>query len=166
MADSHHVLLISFTDPAACRSAFQEAVTLPGLRQAAVLERSAEGLLDVPESHVSGVGVATVGGSLVGGLIGLLGGPVGVFLGTAAGAALGDAAENRRSLDEGASMIVLSSRVEDGTSLLVVDLHESSPEPGDALARRHGGTLERMTAKELAARVRTAEQAAVKRQSD
>ncbi|GAA2242607.1 hypothetical protein GCM10010232_32020 [Streptomyces amakusaensis] len=160
MADSHQMLLISFTDRDAGRSAYEEALGLPGLRQAALVERSAEGLLDVPESHVRGAGRATAGGGLVGGLLGLLGGPMGVFLGTAAGAALGGAAENRQALEGGAGLIVLSSRVDEGASLLIVELHESSPEPGDDLAERHGGTLERMPAKEFAARVRSAEKAA------
>ncbi|MGW2859572.1 hypothetical protein [Streptomyces sp. SDr-06] len=160
MADTHHVLLISFTDAERCRAAFEEAVSLPGLRQAAILERSAEGLLDVPDNHVRGVGVPTVGGGLVGGLVGLLGGPIGVLLGSAAGATLANAAENRQLLEDGAGLIVLSSRVEDGTSMLVVDLHESSQQPADELAQRHSGRLQRLSAKDFAAQVEAAERAA------
>ncbi|WP_406340862.1 histidine kinase [Streptomyces sp. NBC_00648] len=160
MADTHHVLLISFTDPPRCRAAYEEAVSLPGLRQAAVLERSAEGLLDVPDNHVRGAGVPTVGGGVVGGLVGLLGGPIGVLLGSAAGAALANAAENRQLIEDGAGLIMLSSRVEDGAAMLVLDLHEASPEPADELARRHGGALQRLTAKEFAAQVAAAERAA------
>ncbi|MFD3329029.1 histidine kinase [Streptomyces sp. NPDC058701] len=166
MAESHQVLLISFTGPAAGRAAFREALDLPGLRQAAVVERSADGLLDVPESHVSGAGITTAGAGLVGGLVGLLGGPLGVLLGTAAGAALGGAAENQQLLEGGAGLIMLSSRVDEGASLLVVDLRESSPRPGDDLARRHGGTLERISEKEFAAQVRAAEEAAEKNDED
>ncbi|MFG3280812.1 histidine kinase [Streptomyces sp. NPDC048111] len=160
MADTQYVLLISFTDPARCRSAFEDAVHLPGLRQAAVLERSADGLLDVPANEVRGVGMPTVGGGLVGGLLGLLGGPIGVLLGSAAGATLANAAENHRLLEDGAGLIMLSGRVEDGTSMLIVDLHEPSRQPADELARRHGGTLERLPAKEFAAQVAAAERAA------
>ncbi|WP_405704695.1 hypothetical protein OG264_00235 [Streptomyces xanthophaeus] len=56
MAESHQVLLVSFTDRQASRAAYQEALALPGLRQAVVVERSPEGLLDVPETHVEGAG--------------------------------------------------------------------------------------------------------------
>ncbi|MET9359578.1 histidine kinase [Streptomyces sp. NPDC006632] len=160
MADTHHVLLISFARPERCRSAYEEAVSLPGLRQAAVLERSADGVLDVPENHVRGAGVPTVGGGLVGGLVGLLGGPIGVLLGSAAGAALANAAENRQLMEDGAGLIMLSGRVEDGASMLVVDLHESSQQPADELARRHGGSLERLSAEEFTAQVEAAERAA------
>ncbi|MER5758777.1 hypothetical protein [Streptomyces sp. NPDC002082] len=161
MADSnHHVLLITFASAPSGRAAYQEAIGLPGLRQAAVLERSAEGLLDVPESHVSGAGIPTAGAGLAGGLLGLAGGPIGVFLGAAVGVALGNAAEDQWAQEGGAGMIMLSSRVEDGAALLLVDLHESEPGPADQLARRNGGILERLTAKEFAAQVHAAERAA------
>ncbi|MEU3060587.1 histidine kinase [Streptomyces subrutilus] len=160
MADSHQVLLITFTGPGPARAAYREALDLPGLRQAAILERSAEGLLDVPESHVRGAGKRAAGGGLVGGLIGLLGGPLGVLFGSAAGAALGGAVENRELLEGGAGLIMLSSRIDEGAALLIVDLEEAGPGPGDEVARRHGGTLERVPEREFAARVRAAEEAA------
>lgn len=160
MAESHQVLLIAFKDPAAGRAAYEESLDLPGLRQAALVERSAEGLLDVPQTHVHGAGRRAAGGGLVGGLIGMLGGPLGVLMGTAAGAALGGAVENQQQLESGAGLIVLSSRIDDGTSLLVVEVDEAAPEPGDELARRHGGVLERMSAEELTAQVSAAEKAA------
>lgn len=161
MADSHHhMLLISFASAPDARPAYKDAVELPGLQQAAVLERSPEGFIDVPESHVAGAGATTAGAGLAGGLLGLLGGPIGVFIGAAAGVALGNAAEEGWAQEGGAGMIMLSSRVEDGAALLVVDLYESDPRPADDLARRHGGTVERLTAKEFTAQLRAAERAA------
>lgn len=70
MAESHQVLLVSFTDRQASRAAYQEALALPGLRQAVVVERSPEGLLDVPETHVEGAGRLTEGGGAAEGLLG------------------------------------------------------------------------------------------------
>ncbi|MEV0090257.1 histidine kinase [Streptomyces sp. NPDC050738] len=169
MTETHQILLITFTSPTSptsttsserVRAAYEEALELPGLRQAAILERSAEGILDIPENHVRGAGVPTVGGGVVGGLVGLLGGPIGVLIGSAAGAALANARENHQLAEGGAGLIVLSSRVENGTSMLVLDLHESSPEAADALAAAHGGTLERLSAEEFTAQVEAAEKAA------
>ncbi|GAA1358304.1 histidine kinase [Streptomyces beijiangensis] len=160
MTENHHVLLIAFSDPERCRAAYEEALQLPGLRQAAILERSAEGLIDVPENHVRGAGVPTVGGGVVGGLVGLLGGPIGVLIGSAAGAALANARENRQLMEGGAGLIMLSGRVDDGVSMLVLDLHESSPDPADELAGRHGGTVERLSEKEFTEQVEAAERAA------
>ncbi|WP_406196187.1 histidine kinase [Kitasatospora sp. NBC_01560] len=160
MSDQHHVVLLTFRDAAACRPAFEEAEHLPGLRQAAVLERTADGLLQPRDGYTRGAGVATVGSGLAGGLIGLLGGPIGSLLGFAAGAALGNAAEAGRNATGGAGLIVLSPRVPDGAALLVLDIRESSPEPVDEFAARHRVTVERIGAEEFAAQVRAAEERA------
>ncbi|MFE2722479.1 histidine kinase [Kitasatospora sp. NPDC059327] len=160
MTDQHNVVLLTFPDPSTCRPAFEEAEHLPGLRQAAVLERSADGLLETKEGYVRGAGVATVGSGVVGGLIGLLGGPIGSLLGFAAGAALGNAAEEGRAATGGAGLIVLSPRVPDGTAMLVLDIREESPAAADAFAARHGAAVERIPAEEFAEQVRAAEQRA------
>jgi hypothetical protein len=160
MTDQHHVVLLAFADREACRSALEEAEHLPGLRQAAVLERSTEGLLEIGDSFTRGAGVPTVGSGVVGGLLGMLGGPVGAFLGFAAGAALGNAAEGERAATGGAGLIVLGPRVADGTGLLVLDIKETSPEPADRFAAEHGATVERIPADDFAEQVRAAVEAA------
>ncbi|MFF2040340.1 histidine kinase [Kitasatospora sp. NPDC058170] len=163
----HHVVLLTFEGGEGCHPAFEEAEHLPGIRQCAVLERSADGLLEVREGYTRGAGVATVGSGVVGGLVGLLGGPLGMLLGFAAGAALGNAAEEGRTTADGAGLIVLSARVPDGASLLVLDIRESSPEPADRLAARFGAaTVERIVADEFAEQVRAAERRAEESSED
>lgn len=157
MADSHRVLLMSFNDQAQCRSAFDEARSLPGLRQAAVLERSVQGALEVPLSYVRGAGVPTVMGAVAGGVVGLIGGPAGALVGASAGAVLAGGAENRHFYKGGAALIVLGAEVPDGESMLVAEVHETSEGPVDELAERFGGTVERRPAEEFAAEVRAAE---------
>ncbi|MFC5664810.1 histidine kinase [Kitasatospora misakiensis] len=160
MSENHHVLLLDFRDGADCLAAFDEAAHLPGLRQSAIVEREADGTLDFPASQVRGAGAPTVGAGVVGGLAGLLAGPIGVLLGWAAGTVLGNAAETWRDQEGGAGLIVLSEEVEDGHSMLVLDVVESSPDPADALAARHGTILRRIPAADLAARVKAARRAA------
>lgn len=161
MSDHHHnVLLLGFDDQARCRQAYEEAMHLPGARQVAVLERDAEGIVDVPESHIRGAGVPTVGSGLVGGLVGLLGGPIGVLLGFAAGAAIGNAAEQAEITDGGAGLIVLSSRVDSGKALLVVDLVEEENAPADELAAKYGAPVERISAERFAEQVQAAKEQA------
>ncbi|QKW22577.1 hypothetical protein HUT16_28955 [Kitasatospora sp. NA04385] len=159
MSDHHHnVLLLGFTDREECRRAYEDAMHLPGLRQVAVLERDAEGIVDIPESHIRGAGVPTVGSGLVGGLVGLLGGPIGVLLGFAAGAAIGNAAEQTEMTDGGAGLIVLSSRVDNGRALLVADLVEHESGPADELAAKYGASVERISAEQFAEQVRIAKE--------
>ncbi|MER7706764.1 histidine kinase [Kitasatospora sp. NPDC097605] len=160
MSENHQVLLLDFTDRAACRAAFDGAAHLPGLHQSAIVERLADGTLDFRAGQVRGAGAPTVGAGVAGGLAGLPGGPLGVLLGWAAGTALGTAAEARRDQEGGAGLIVLSEEVDEGHSMLVLDITEASPAPADDLAARHGVTLRRLPAAELAERVKAARRAA------
>ncbi|WP_051830418.1 MULTISPECIES: hypothetical protein [Streptomyces] len=160
MSEQHNVVLLTFPDAAGWRPAFDEAQHLPGLRVAAALERSTDGLLEVRDTFTRGAGVATVGSGLLGGLVGLLGGPVGVLLGFAAGAALGNAAEERLASEAGAGLIVLSTRVPDGGALIVLEVREASPGPADELAARHAATVERIDAHAFTEQVRAAEEKA------
>ncbi|MFE5582387.1 hypothetical protein [Kitasatospora sp. NPDC056531] len=163
MSEQHNLVLLTFPDATAWRSAFDEAQHLPGLRLAAALERSADGVVEVKDTFTRGAGVATVGSGVLGGLVGLLGGPVGMLLGFAAGAALGNAAEEHHATEAGAAMIVLSPRVPDGGALLALDAREASPGPADELAAKHGATIERIDEHTFTEQVRAAERKAEKR---
>lgn len=160
MPDTHTMLFITFDDSAAARAAYEEVKEVPGIRQAAVLERSAEGLLDVPESWVHGAGTPTVVSGIVGGLVGLFGGPLGVFLGWTAGTLLGGVTEMKHFQDASESLTVYSRGLAEGGSLLVAELREHTPEAADAIAARHGGSLVRRPAEEVAAEVRACQEAA------
>ncbi|WP_371495164.1 histidine kinase [Kitasatospora sp. NBC_00374] len=154
------MLFVTFEDTDHARQAYREMRELHGVRQAAVMERTADGLLDVPESWVRGAGATTVLSGVVGGLVGLIGGPIGVFLGWGAGTALGGGAEYKRFNDAAEGLMVFSRKLADSTSMLIVDLTESSPGPADAIAARHGGRLVRRPAAEVDAEVRQAQAAA------
>ncbi|MEU9040938.1 MULTISPECIES: histidine kinase [unclassified Kitasatospora] len=166
MSEQHNVVLLTFPDAAGWRPAFDETQHLPGLRVAAALERSADGMLEIKDTFTRGAGLATVGSGLVGGLVGLLGGPIGVLLGFAAGAALGNAAEERYATEAGAALIVLSARVPDGGALLALEVRESSPGPADDLAARHGATVERIDTHTFTEQVRAAEQKAEEQRAE
>ncbi|MDH6121145.1 hypothetical protein ABH930_006638 [Kitasatospora sp. GAS204A] len=158
--DTHTMLFVTFDDPAAAHAAFTEAKELPGARQAAVLRRSAQGVLDTPESWVRGAGAPTVASGIVGGLLGLFGGPIGVLLGWTAGTVVGGAAEWRHFEEGAEGLLVYSKDLAEGCAMLIVELHERHHEPADELAARHGGSLLRRPAEEVAAEVRAAERAA------
>ncbi|MFF9640987.1 hypothetical protein [Kitasatospora aureofaciens] len=160
MSEQRNLVLLTFPDTTAWRSAFDEAQHLPGLHAVAALERSSDGVLEVRDTFTRGAGVATVGSGVLGGLVGLLGGPIGMLLGFAAGAALGNAAEERYATEAGAAMIVLSPRVPDGGALLALDVRESSPGPADDLAAKHGAAVERIDEHTFTEQVRAAEKKA------
>ncbi|MDH6133237.1 hypothetical protein P3T37_002632 [Kitasatospora sp. MAA4] len=160
MPETHTMLFVTFQDGGSARAAYEEVKEVHGVRQAAVLERSVDGLLDVPESWVRGAGAATVAGGVVGGLVGLLGGPLGVFLGWTAGTMLGGAAEIQHFQDAAEGLMVYSSGLAEGGSLLIAELREHTPDTADAIAARYGGTVVRRPAEEVEAEVQAAQAAA------
>ncbi|MFJ4188637.1 hypothetical protein [Kitasatospora sp. NPDC089509] len=160
MSEQHNLVLLTFPDTTTWRYALDGAQHLPGLRMAAALERSADGVLEIKDTFTRGAGVATVGSGLLGGLVGLLGGPVGVLLGFAAGAALGNAAEEHLATEAGAALIVLSPRVPDGGAMLALEVREASPGPADELAAQYGASVERIDEQTFTEQVRAAEKKA------
>ncbi|MCC9310637.1 histidine kinase [Kitasatospora sp. RB6PN24] len=161
MAEPSDVMLfITFSDQGEAAAAFDEAKELPGARQAAVLTRSTEGMLDTPGSWVKGAGGPTVATGLVGGLLGLFGGPIGVLLGWTAGTFIGGAAELKHFHESAEGLLVYSKDLAEGSALLIVEVREHDPAVADLLAARHGGRLLRRPAEEVEAEVRAAERAA------
>ncbi|MEV7279290.1 hypothetical protein [Streptomyces sp. NPDC093111] len=148
-----NVLLLTFQDPERCGDAFREAQHLSGYRQEVSVARRADGELEVLDTHIRGTGAATVGGGAAGLALGLLGGPVGALLGFTAGALLGNAAEQHHLEAGGEALITLSTRVPENGAVLILFLHERLPDPADELAARHGASVERLSAEELAAEI-------------
>ncbi|MEU9077732.1 hypothetical protein ACFYUY_10495 [Kitasatospora sp. NPDC004745] len=166
MSDQHNVVLLTLPSADEWRPAFDEAQRLPGLRQAAALERSADGLLEVRDTFTKGAGVTTVGSGVLGGLVGMLGGPIGVLLGFAAGAAIGNAAEEHYATEGGAGLIMLSPRVPDGGAMIVLELREASPGPADELAAGHGAAVERIDAQTFTEQLRAAQHKAEEQRAE
>src|ERR1043166_7821823 len=89
-----NVVVVRFTEPSKAYQALSvlkegDADGRIGLESAAVVERTEQGELRIPESTDNVGLIGTASGSLIGMLIGVLGGPFGVLLGWGAGAMTG-----------------------------------------------------------------------------
>ena len=98
-----NVVVVRFTEPSKAYQALSvlkqcDAEGRIGLESAAVVERTAEGELRIPESDDNVGPVGTASGSLIGMLVGVLGGPVGVLVGWGAGALTGGAFDVDRAV--------------------------------------------------------------------
>ena len=104
------------------------------LREARVIARDAEGNVDVPSSvdHTSPASRFAVGG-LVGALVGLLGGPVGVMIGFGAGGLIGGSQDARRAAETNAALEELTDEVPPGSTVLVAEVEERTPEAADRI---------------------------------
>ncbi|MFE3771195.1 DUF1269 domain-containing protein [Streptomyces sp. NPDC059122] len=109
------------------------------LREAAVVARDADGVLDFPDA-VDNTGTArafTVGG-LIGGLLGILGGPLGVMIGFGAGGLIGGAHDAREATASNAMLEMLASEVPPGSTVLVAELVEEDSSLVDGLLAPYG----------------------------
>lgn len=137
-----------------------ETLTSLDVRSAALVERTPEGTLRVPEQGDAVIGTGTAAGGLIGMLVGVLGGPLGVLLGFGAGALVGGVFDIDRAAGVDSALALLSAEIPPGSTALIVDVAESSPEPIDQLAARFGASVERQPAEQVAAEVEAADAAA------
>ena len=114
-----NVVVVRFTEPSKAYQALSvlkecDADGRIGLESAAVVERTAEGELRIPESADNVGLVGTASGSLIGMLVGVLGGPVGVLLGWGAGALMGGAFDVDRAVTSDEALTVLGQAIPPG----------------------------------------------------
>jgi uncharacterized membrane protein len=137
-----------------------ESLTSLEVRSAALVERKPDGTLYIPEQGDTILGAGTAVGGLTGTLVGVLGGPLGVLLGFGTGALVGGLFDIDRATSVDGALAQLSARVPPGSTALIVEAVETTPEPLDQLAARFNATIERQPAAQVAAEVQAAAAAA------
>ena len=129
------------------------------LRSAALLERRPDGTLRMPEGGDASIGAGTTTGGLVGMLIGVLGGPLGVLLGFGTGALVGGVVDIDRVTKVDGTLALLSREIAPGSTVLILEVAETTPVPLDQLAARFDATVERQPASAVIAEVEAAAEA-------
>jgi uncharacterized membrane protein len=166
MVTSESVVIIRFPQSSQAYQALSELRDLPEsltsleVRSAALAERRPDGTLNVPEGGDAIIGVGAASGGLLGMLAGVLGGPLGVLLGFGAGALVGGLFDVDRATSVDSALALLSAQIPPGSTALIVDAVETSPEPLDQFAARFQATVERQPAAQVAVEVEAAEAAA------
>jgi|SRR5689334_703678 len=133
------------------------------VRSAALLERGLDGVVRVPEGDDAAPGAAVASGGLIGMLIGVLGGPLGVLLGASTGMLTGGVAAAAHADDQDIALAAISDRIAPGSTVLVAEVGEVTPEVVDDVMAPLGGTVTRRAAAEVydeVQSVRAAEEAA------
>ncbi|HEX2495773.1 MAG TPA: DUF1269 domain-containing protein, partial [Gaiellaceae bacterium] len=127
---------------------------------AAVVERTEDGQLRIPENseNIGPVGLAS--GSLLGMLIGVLGGPVGVLVGWGAGALVGGAFDIDRLDKSDEALTELSRSIPPGATALMATVSEPATEVIDSEMAMLGGEVTRRPVTEVVAELEAAEDAA------
>src|SRR5690349_7624069 len=140
MTTTESVVIIRFPESSQAYQALSElrglgeSLTSVEVPSAALVERTPDGTLRVPEGSDEVIGAGTTAGGLVGMLAGVLGGPLGVLLGFGTGALVGGAFDIDRATSVDSAMGLLSAQIPPGSTALIVEAVESSSEPLDQLA--------------------------------
>jgi uncharacterized membrane protein len=160
-----NVVVIGFTEPSKAYQALSvlkacDADGRIGLESAAVVERTPEGTLNVPESAENDELVGMASGSVVGTLIGVLGGPVGMLLGWGAGAMVGGAFDVDRAVTSDEALTVLGTAIPAGSTAVIASVEEPAVEVIDGEMAKLGGEVTRRPVSDVMAELDAAEEAA------
>ena len=165
MAETENVVVVRFTEPS---KAYQALSVLKecaadgriGLDSAAVVERTKEGELHIPEDadNVGPLGMAS--GSLLGMLIGVLGGPVGVLVGWGSGALVGGAFDIDRAVTSDEALTVLGRAIPPGSTAVMASVNEPAVEVIDGEMKKLDGEVTRRPVAEVMDELEAAEEAA------
>ena len=165
MADVENVVVVTFTDQSKAYQALSvlkqcDADGRIALASAAVVERTPEGTLRIPEGaeNVGPVGMAS--GSLLGMLIGVLGGPVGVLVGWGAGALVGGAFDIDRLDKSDEALTELGRAIPPGSTAVMATVAEPAVEVIDGEMAKLGGEVTRRPTGEVVAALEASEEAA------
>jgi uncharacterized membrane protein len=165
MAEIQNVVVVRFTEPSEGYQALSvlkqcDADGRIGLESAAVVERTADGELRVPEDTDNVGPVGTASGSLIGMLIGVLGGPVGVLIGWGAGALMGGAFDLDRAETSDEALGVLGRAIPPGSTAVIASVTEPAVEVIDGEMKKLGGEVTRRPAADVMDELESAEDAA------
>ncbi|GAA1480227.1 hypothetical protein GCM10009624_06670 [Gordonia sinesedis] len=159
-----NIILLTWAEPAKAYQAFSRirdvdfgGVTVEG---SAVVERQSDGRLKVADGQDNELGLGTLGGSVLGTLIGLLGGPVGALLGFAGGALFGSIFDVGRAADSDSVVGEMSRALPPGHAGLLIEAEEVSPSGIDQFAADDGATVLRRPEDEVLDEIAAAEDAA------
>jgi uncharacterized membrane protein len=160
-----NVVVVRFAEPSRAYQALSvlkecDASGRIGLESAAVVERTAQGELRIPESADNVALVGTASGSLIGMLVGVLGGPVGLLLGWGAGAMMGGAFDLDRAATSDEALTVLGTAIPPESTAVIASVEEPAVEAVDGEMAKLGGEVTRRPVAEVMDELEAAQEAA------
>ena len=160
-----NVVVVRFTEPSKAYQALSvlkegDATGRIVLESAAVVERTPEGALRIPEGADNLGPIGAASGSLIGMLVGVLGGPVGVMLGWGGGALIGGAFDIDRAVTSDEALTVLGQAIPPESTAVIASVEEPAVEVIDGEMTRLGGEVTRRSAADVMDELEAVEAAA------
>jgi uncharacterized membrane protein len=168
---AHNVIAVSFEDRSKAYEALSElkGAALEGrvdVLSATIVTRDEYGRLSTPESGDVVAGAATVGGSLIGLMIGVIGGPIGMLFGWTGGLLVGGAFDIHRADRTDSVLGEISRAIPLGGTAVVAEVDEYASVIVDTLMLELGGTVYRRPTDLVLAEIEAAEDAYHKAQKE
>jgi uncharacterized membrane protein len=159
-----NVLAVSFSEHSSAYEALSRLKELDAkgevsVRGAAVVVREEDGKVVTKEEIGDESWEGTVGGGLIGLLVGVLGGPVGVLIGGATGVLVGSLFDEDDEDATDSALADISKSVIVGSPSLLADVNETSTVAIDAAMANLGGTVLRRSGADVRAEIAAAEEA-------
>ncbi len=159
-----NVLVIRFPEPSKAYQALSvlkqaDADGRIELPAAAVVERTQEGQLRIPEG-ADNVGLeGTAAGGLIGVLVGILGGPLGMLLGWGTGALMGGVVDLTRAETSDDALTTLGNSITPGSTAIIADVVEPAIEVVDGEMAKLSGEVSRRPVGDVMAELEAAQEA-------
>jgi uncharacterized membrane protein len=165
MADVENVVVVRFTEPSKAYQALSvlkecDAEGRIALQSAAIVERTPEGELRIPEGTDNVGLIGTASGSLIGMLVGVLGGPVGVLVGWGAGALMGGVFDLDRAGKSDEALAALGRALPPESTAVIATVAEPAVEVIDREMDKLGGEVTRRPVAEVLDELEASEAAA------
>ena len=160
-----NVVVVRFNEPSKAYQALSvlkecDASGRIVLESAAIVERTPEGALQIPEGADNLGPVGAASGSLIGMLVGVLGGPVGVMLGWGGGALIGGAFDIDRAVTSDEALTVLGRAIPPESTAVIASVAEPAVEVIDGEMAKLGGEVTRRSAADVMDELEAVEAAA------
>ena len=164
LSDNQNVIVVNFSDDAKAYEAISTLKQLDSqgqldLAAAAVVARDEDGQVEMKDDVANAAYAGTVGGGLVGLLIGIIGGPLGILIGGATGVLAGSLFDMSDDDDTESALSGVSKWVRAGRTALLAEVTEQSTEIVDTAMRSLGGEVLRRSATDVEAEVAAADEA-------
>jgi uncharacterized membrane protein len=163
LSDTQNVIVVNFSDDAKAYEAITTLKQLDSqdqldLAAAAVVARDEDGQVEMKDDVANAAYAGTVGGGLVGLLIGIIGGPLGILIGGATGVLAGSLFDMNDDDDTESALSGVSKSVRAGRTALLAEVTEQSTEIVDTAMRTLGGEVLRRSATDVEAEVAAADE--------
>jgi uncharacterized membrane protein len=164
MFSQDNVIAVSFPEEADAYEALARLKELDskgsvGVRGAAVVTREQDGKITIKDQFGQESYEDTVGGGLLGLLIGVLGGPIGVLVGGATGLIVGSLFDDDDDDNTQSALGDMSKSLRVGPPGLLAEVSEPAPEAVDAVMAHLNGTVVRRSAADVEVEIAAAEDA-------